>query len=148
MPKDLLEMTVQRATLVLLDSPETLALLESRELVALMENQERRERMVRAVSRDLQAHQEKPARLDHLAREDLRGLLVQRAGKERRARRVRQVPRAQQVKQDRSDPRDLQESLVRRVCVESPAPSVNKGCPAPQDKMVHLVPWVLLGYLV
>lgn len=146
-PKDPLEMTVQRATLVLLDSLETLVLLESQELLALMENQERRERMVRPVSRDLQVHQEKLAHLDHLAREDLRGLLVQRAGKERRALRVRQVPRVHQAKQDQLAPRDLQESPVQRVCVESPAPSVNKDSPAPQDKTVHLVPWVLPVFL-
>lgn len=33
--------------------------------------------------------------------------------------RVSQVLRALQVKQDLLDPRDLQESLVQRVCVES-----------------------------
>lgn len=33
--------------------------------------------------------------------------------------RVRQVLRVQQVKQDQLAPRDLQESLVQRVCVES-----------------------------
>lgn len=25
---------------------------------------------------------------------------------------------------------------------------MNKACPVPQDKMVHLVPWVLLVFLV
>ncbi|KAA8580958.1 hypothetical protein FQN60_013916 [Etheostoma spectabile] len=140
--KDPLEMTVQRATLVLLDSLETLVLLVSQVLLALMENQERRERMGKLVSRVLQVHQEKLAHRDHLAREDLRGLLVQRADKERRALRVRQVPRVQQEKRDQLDPRDLQESLVQRVCVGSLALSVNKDCPAPQDKMVHPAPWL------
>lgn len=112
-----------------------------------MENQERKERMERLANRDLQVHQEKPAHLDHLAREDLRGLLVQRAGKERRALRVSQVWRVQQVKQDQLAPRDLQENLVQRVCVESLALLVNKECPAPQDKMAHQVLWVLPVFL-
>lgn len=146
-PKDPPEMTVQRATPVPLDSLETPALLESQVLLELTEKQERRERMVRPVNRDLQVRQEKPAHLDHLARGDLRGLPVQRAGKERRAQRVKQVPRVQQVKQDQLAPRDLLESPVQRVCVESPAPLVNKDCPAPQDKTVHLVQWVLPVFL-
>ncbi|KAG7216742.1 hypothetical protein INR49_021125 [Caranx melampygus] len=147
-PKDPLEMTVQRVTPVLSDSLEILVLLESQVLLALMGNQERRERMERPVSLDLQVHQEKLAHLDHLAREDLRGLQVQRAGKERRALRVRPVQRVQQVKQDLSGPRDLQESPVQRVYVESLAPSVNKDCQAPQDKTVHLVLWAHLVFPV
>jgi len=147
-PKDPPEMMVQRATLVLSVFLETLVHLESQVLLAQMEKQERRERMVRLVNRDHRVHQEKLVHLAHLARGDLRGLLVQRAGKERKALRVRPVPRVQQVKQDQLGPRDLQESLVQRVYVESPALSVNKDCPAPQDKMVHLVPWALLVFLV
>lgn len=145
-PKDHLEMTVQRATLDPLDSLETLVHLESQVLLALMERPERKERMGRPVKRDLQVHQEKLAHLDHLAREGLWGLLVQRAGKERRAPRVRPVPRVQQAKPDRLDHRDLQESPARRVCVESLVLSVNKDCPALQDKMAPLVPWVLLVF--
>lgn len=56
--------------------------------------------------------------------------------------------RVQQVKPDQLDPRDPQESPVQRVCVESLALWVNKDCLEPQDKMVHLVLWVLLAFLV
>jgi len=147
-PKDPLEMMVQRATLVLLDSPETLVLLESQVLLELMENQERREKMVRPVSRDHQVHQGKLVHLDLLAREDLQELPVQKAGKERRAQRVKLVQRVHQVKRGLLAHRDLQESLVQKVYVEFLAQLVNKGCPAPQDKMVHLVLWVLPVFLV
>lgn len=80
-----------------------------------MEKQERRERMESPVSRDLQAHQERLDHPDHLAREDPRELLEQRAGKERRALRAKLALRVQQVKPDQSDLRDLQESLDLRV---------------------------------
>lgn len=146
--KDPPEMTVQRVTLVLSDSLETPALLESPVSLALTENRERRERMVKPVSRDHRVLLEKPAHLDHLAREDLQAPPVQRAGKERRALRARLELRVRQVKQDQWAPRDHPESPVQRVSVESPALSVNKGCRAPQDKTVHLVPWVLLVFLV
>lgn len=96
------------------------------------------------VSRDHQAHQEKLDHPDHLAREDPRELLEQRAGKERRALRVKPALRVQQVKLDQSDLKDLQESPDLRVYEESPALWENKDCPEPQDRTVHLVPWVLL----
>lgn len=113
--RDPLGMTVQRATRVRLDSLEILAHPVSLVLLALTESLERREKMVNQANQDLQDHQVKPAPLDHLAREDLRERLVQRAGKGRRALRERLELRVPQVKPDQSDPKDLPENLVPKV---------------------------------
>lgn len=120
------EMTVPRATPVLLASQETPVPLVSLVLVVLMVYQVTKEMMEMPDSLALQVHLARLEYQDLRAKGDLLDQQVRRADKERRDPRERLEPRGLLVKLVLWDLRVLLERVVPRDCVESLALWVSK----------------------